>query len=106
MRNATILTAVFLSGAAMPLSAQQSPRPVRGATWYARPGGLSLYVTPSVVWSLQRRWKSGALTEGGVRVSGQSPLMLRVGVGVLTTTDGEVRVNPTIGLGLRLRGGR
>ena len=77
-----------------------------GVTWYAKDRGTTLYLSPSLVWSLDRDWKNGALTEAGVRGGLYRGLHGRLGVGVLTTVDGEVRVNPTVGLDIRLGAGR
>ena len=73
-----------------------------GATWYLRPRGWSPFVSPSIVWSLDRDWRNGALTEAGVRFPLGSRVNGRLGVGVLTTFDGEARVNPTVGLDIPL----
>jgi hypothetical protein len=73
-----------------------------GVTYYARAHGASPYVSPSVVWSLDRRWRSGALTEVGFRGRLYGRLNGRLGAALLTTLDGQVRVNPTVGLDLRL----
>jgi len=77
-----------------------------GITWYAKDRGTSVYVSPSFVWSLDRDWKNGALTEVGLRGRVYRGLNGRLGVGVLTSIDGEVRVNPTVGLDIRLGAGR
>lgn len=77
-----------------------------GATYYARPAGATPYVSPSLVVSLDRDWRSGALTEVGVRGRLYQRLNGRLGAAVLTTTDGEVRVNPTIGFDMKLGGRR
>jgi hypothetical protein len=74
-----------------------------GAAWYARPGGWSPYVAPSVLVSLDRDWGNGVLTEAGVRLPVVRGTAIRAGVGVLAAFDGTVRVNPTIGVSLRLR---
>ncbi|HYC52104.1 MAG TPA: hypothetical protein VEB19_13400 [Gemmatimonadaceae bacterium] len=77
-----------------------------GVTWYAKSQGAGVYVSPSVVWSLSDGWKNGALTDAGFRGRVFRALNGRLGVGVLTTTDGEVRVNPTVGLDIKLGAGR
>jgi hypothetical protein len=59
-------------------------------------------VSPSVVLSLDDDWDNGILTELGMRIPAFSRASLRGGVGVLRTFDGETRVNPTIGLDVRL----
>ncbi len=73
-----------------------------GASFYLRPTGWTPYVSPSVVLSLDDDWDSGILTELGVRIPVFSRASVRGGVGVLRTFDGETRVNPTIGLDVRL----
>lgn len=77
-----------------------------GATFYLKPRGAGPYVSPSLVWSLGRRWRNGALTEAGFRGGLYRRLNGRLGVAVLTTLDGPARVNPTVGLDIRLGGGR
>jgi hypothetical protein len=77
-----------------------------GVTYYARPSGATPYVSPSLVVSLDRGWRGGALTEAGVRGRLYRRLNGRLGAAVLTTTDGLVRVNPTVGFDLKLGGGR
>jgi len=73
-----------------------------GATFYLRPAGWTPYVSPSIVISLDDDWDNGVLTEFGMRIPVFSRASLRGGVGVLRTFDGETRVNPTIGLDVRL----
>ena len=73
-----------------------------GASFYLRPTGWTPYVSPSVVLSLDDDWDNGILTELGVRIPVFSRASVRGGVGVLRTFDGETRVNPTIGLDVRL----
>ncbi len=73
-----------------------------GASFYLRPTGWTPYVSPSVVFSLDDDWDNGILTEVGMRIPVFSRASLRGGVGVLRTFDGETRVNPTIGLDVRL----
>jgi hypothetical protein len=77
-----------------------------GGSYYLRDGGSSVYVSPSVVFSLDKDWEHGALTELGFRGSVYRALSGRVGVGVLTTIGGVVRVNPTVGMNLKLGRGR
>ena len=77
-----------------------------GATYYLKTRGASVYVSPSVVFSLDRDWANGALTEVGFRGRLFNRVNGRLGVGVLTATDGEVRVNPTVGLDIKLGAGR
>lgn len=77
-----------------------------GATYYLKARGTSLYASPSVVFSLDRDWANGALTEVGFRGRLFNRVNGRLGVGVLTATDGEVRVNPTVGLDIKLGAGR
>jgi hypothetical protein len=73
-----------------------------GASFYLRPAGWTPYVSPSLVLSLDDDWGNGVLTELGLRIPVFSRASLRGGVGVLRTFDGETRVNPTIGLDVRL----
>ncbi len=73
-----------------------------GATLYTAATGTALYLSPSVVLSLDKRFRSGVLTDAGVRGRIAGPVAGRLGVGVLNTFDGEVRVNPTVGLDVRL----
>ena len=77
-----------------------------GGSFYAKDRGSSFYVSPSVVFSLDSDWGHGALTEFGFRGTLYRALSGRLGVGVLTTTDGQVRVNPTVGMTLKLGRGR
>jgi hypothetical protein len=77
-----------------------------GGSYYAKSSGSSPYVTPSLMISLDRNWKHGALTEAGYRATLYRTLHGRIGAAVLTTTDGEVRVNPTVGMDIRLGGAR
>ena len=73
-----------------------------GASFYLRSTGWTPYVAPSLVLSLDDDWDNGVLTELGVRVPVSSRISLRGGIGVLRTFDGETRVNPTVGLDIRL----
>jgi hypothetical protein len=73
-----------------------------GASFYLRPTGWTPYVSSSVVLSLDDDWNNGILTELGMRIPVFSRASLRGGVGVLRTFDGVTRVNPTIGLDIRL----
>jgi hypothetical protein len=77
-----------------------------GGTYYLKARGASPYVSPSIVFSLDKNWKHGALTELGFRGTLYRTLSGRLGAGVLTTTDGQVRVNPTIGMALKIGRGR
>jgi hypothetical protein len=77
-----------------------------GGSYYLKDRGSSFYVSPSIVLSLDESWKHGALTELGFRGTLYRALSGRLGAGVLTTTDGRVRVNPTVGMDLRLGRGR
>lgn len=77
-----------------------------GGSYYLRPSGSTPYVSPSLLVSLDREWKHGALTELGFRATLYRTLHGRIGAAVLTTIDGEVRVNPTIGMDVRLGGAR
>jgi hypothetical protein len=73
-----------------------------GATVYTSATGATLYLSPSLVVSLDKRFKSGVLTDVGVRGRIAGPVAGRLGVGMLNTFDGETRVNPTVGLDVRL----
>ena len=77
-----------------------------GGSFYAKDRGATLYVSQSLMFSLDKDWKHGALTELGFRGTLYRALSGRLGAGVLTTTDGHVRVNPTVGMDLKLGGGR
>lgn len=77
-----------------------------GGAAYLRPRGITPYLAPSIVFSLDEDWSNGLLTEAGVRAPIGTRVAFRLGVGVLSTFDGEVRVNPTVGLDLRLGGRR
>jgi hypothetical protein len=77
-----------------------------GGSYYLKDRGSSVYVSPSVVFSLDKDWEHGALTELGFRGTLYRALRGRVGVGVLTTIDGYVRVNPTVGMDVKLGRGR
>jgi hypothetical protein len=73
-----------------------------GATVYTSATGPALYLSPSLAVSLDKRFKSGVLTDAGVRGRIAGPVAGRLGVGMLNTFDGETRVNPTVGLDVRL----
>lgn len=73
-----------------------------GASAYLRPSGASPYASLAFLVSLDDDWKNGLLSEVGVRLPFAQRFAGRLGVGVLTTTDGEVRVNPTVGFDVRL----
>ncbi len=73
-----------------------------GATMYSSATGTAAYISPSLVVSLDKRFKSGFLTDAGIRGRIAGPVAGRLGVGLLNTFDGEVRVNPTVGLDVRL----
>ena len=73
-----------------------------GASFDLRPAGWTPYVSPSIVISLDDDWDHGVLTELGLRIPVFSRASLRGGVGVLRTFGGETRVNPTIGVDVRL----
>lgn len=73
-----------------------------GATMYSAATGTAAYLSPSVVVSLDKRFRSGFLTDAGVRGRIAGPVAGRIGVGMLNTFDGEVRINPTVGLDVRL----
>lgn len=73
-----------------------------GASFYLRPAGWTPYLSPSLVLSLDDDWDNGVLTELGLRIPVFSRASIRGGVGVLRTFGGETRVNPTIGLDVRL----
>ncbi len=75
-----------------------------GATAYLRPRGLTPYISPALLVSLDDDWRSSLLTEAGMRIPVAGRFSVRGGVGVLTDFNGEVRVNPTIGLDVRLGG--
>lgn len=77
-----------------------------GTTLYTSAERTALYVSPSVVVSLDTRFKSGILTDAGIRGRIAGPVAGRLGVGMLNTFDGELRVNPTVGLDIRLGGKR
>lgn len=77
-----------------------------GAAMYYRPSGWSPYVSPALLFSLDDDWKNAVLSEVGVRLPIAGRGAFRLGVGVLSAFDGEVRVNPTVGLDIRLRGRR
>lgn len=77
-----------------------------GATYYLKASGATIYASPSVVFSLDHDSGNGALTEVGVRGRLFSRVNGRLGAAVLTTTDGKVRVNPTVGFDLKLGAGR
>ena len=77
-----------------------------GGTYYVKARGATAYVSPSLLWSLDPDWRSGALTEVGFRARLYGKLNGRLGAAVLTTLDGQVRVNPTVGFDIRLGGGR
>jgi hypothetical protein len=77
-----------------------------GGTYYQRPRGASVFVSPSVVFSLDEAWRNGALTEIGGRLPLGRYVNFRLGAGLLTTVDGEARLNPTVGLDVPLRRSR
>jgi hypothetical protein len=73
-----------------------------GGAVYLRPSGLSPYLSPAVLVSLDDDWKTSFLAEAGLRIPVAGRFSFRGGVGVLTDFAGEVRVNPTVGLDVRL----
>jgi hypothetical protein len=72
-----------------------------GASAYLRSSGLTPYVAPSLLLSLDDDWEHGMLWDVGYRVPFGGRAAFRLGVGVLTAFDGEVRVNPTVGFDVR-----
>jgi len=77
-----------------------------GFSYYVKEDGPSPYLSPSMLVSLGSDWKSGMLNEIGYRGRLYGRVNGRVGAAVLTTFDGQVRVNPTIGLDLKLGASR
>lgn len=75
-----------------------------GGTAYLRPSGISPFLSPAVLVSLDDDWSTSVLAEAGLRVPVTGRFSVRGGVGVLSDLKGEVRVNPTIGLDVRLGG--
>lgn len=75
-----------------------------GVSAYRRPSGFSHYASVALLVSLDDDWDNGIISELGIRVPFARRLAGRLGVGVLTSFDGEVRVNPTVGLDVRLGG--
>ncbi len=73
-----------------------------GTTVYTSATGPALYLSPSLAVSLDKRFKSGFFTDAGIRGRIAGPVAGRLGVGVLNTFDGETRVNPTVGLDIRI----
>lgn len=73
-----------------------------GTSFFLRPAGWTPYVSPSLVLSLDDDWDNGVLAELGLRIPVLSRASLRGGIGVLRTFNGNTRVNPTIGLDVRL----
>lgn len=73
-----------------------------GASFYTSATGTALYISPSIAFSLDSRFRSGIFTDAGVRARIAGPVSGRLGVGMLNTFNGEVRVNPTVGLDVRL----
>lgn len=69
-----------------------------GISAYRKTTGWSHYAATSFVVSLDDDWKNGVLTDVGMRAPIGGWLHARLGVGVLTAFDGEVRVNPTVGV--------
>jgi hypothetical protein len=74
-----------------------------GVTYYSHTTGPSVYATISGMWSLQNDWKNGVLWDAGVRYPFGDRVAGRLGVAALTTTDGLVRVNPTVGFDVPLK---
>lgn len=75
-----------------------------GVSAYRRPSGFSHYASVALLVSLDDDWDNGIISEVGIRAPFASRFAARLGVGVLTSFDGEVRVNPTVGLDVRLGG--
>lgn len=73
-----------------------------GGAYYLKAAGWTPYVAPSLLISLDDDWDNGILSDIGLRLPFARRAAFRIGVGVLTTFDGEVRVNPTVGFDLRL----
>ena len=77
-----------------------------GGTYYLKAQGAGPYVSPSLLVSLDRDWKSGVLTEVGYRGRLYGRVNGRLGAAVLTTFDRQTRVNPTVGLDVKLGAAR
>lgn len=77
-----------------------------GASAYLRSSGWTPYLSPALLLSLDDDWQNGVLSEVGARFPFADRAAFRIGVGVLTAFDGEVRVNPTVGFDLRIGGAR
>ena len=73
-----------------------------GFSAYLRSHGITPFISPGLLLSLDDDWDNGIITEAGVRFPVARWLALRGGVGVITSFDGEVRVNPTVGFDIRL----
>jgi hypothetical protein len=77
-----------------------------GVTYYLKASGAGAYVSPSLLVSLDRDWRSGTLTEVGFRGRLHGRVNGRLGAAVLTPFDRQVPVNPTIGLDVKLGAAR
>jgi hypothetical protein len=75
-----------------------------GVSTYLRPSGFSPYASAALLVSLDDDWDNGIISEAGIRAPFLSRFAARLGVGVLTSFDGAVRVNPTVGLDVGLGG--
>lgn len=75
-----------------------------GFSGYLRSHGLAPYISPGLLVSLDDDWGNGVITEAGLRIPVVKWLALRGGVGVITMFNGDVRVNPTVGMDIRLGG--
>lgn len=73
-----------------------------GAAGYLRQYGVTPYLSAAFLVSLDDDWKNSILSELGLRLPLAQRFAFRVGVGLLTSTDGEVRVNPTVGFDIPL----
>lgn len=75
-----------------------------GVSTYPRRSGVSPYASVAILVSLDDDWDNSVISELGFRAPFANRWAGRLGVGVLTSFDGEVRVNPTVGLDVRLGG--
>jgi hypothetical protein len=73
-----------------------------GGAFYVAPAGWTPYFAPSLLISLDDDWDNALLSELGVRLPVARRAAFRLGVGVLRSFSGAVRVNPTVGVDVRL----
>lgn len=73
-----------------------------GVAGYLRQSGITPYASAAYLVSLDDDWANSVLAEVGLRIPVARRFAFRIGAGLLTSTDGEVRLNPTVGFDIPL----